>query len=71
MMAKKNTSTVDLDENAMEALAKLLRDLEQPCPSCRWQDCDWTVQSTDGDLMRADYRDRAARVLDMLELDHA
>ena len=70
-MAKKNTSTVDLDENAMEALAKLLRDLEQPCPSCRWQDCDWTVQSTDGDLMRADYRDRAARVLDMLELTHA
>ena len=71
MMAKKNTSTVDLDQNAMEALAKLLRDLEQPCPACRWQDCDWTVQSTDGDLMRADYRDRAARVLDMLELSHA
>ncbi len=65
-MARKTTTTVDL-----EALAKLLRDLEQPCPSCRWQDCAWTVQSTDGDLMRADYRDRAARVLDMLELDHA
>lgn len=65
-MAKKSATTVDL-----EALAKLLRDLEQPCPSCRWQDCAWTVQSTDGDLMRADYRDRAARVLDMLELTHA
>jgi hypothetical protein len=65
-MAKKNTTTVDL-----EALAKLLRDLEQPCPSCRWQDCAWTVQSTDGDLMRADYRDRAARVLDLMELTHA
>ena len=66
MMAKKTERTVDV-----EALARLLRELEQPCPSCRWQDCDWTVQSTDADLMRADYRDRAARVLDMLELDHA
>lgn len=70
-MAKKFTSTVDLDENAMEALAKLLRDLERPCPSCRWQDCAWTVQSTDADLMRADFRDRAARVLDFLGLSHA
>ena len=66
MMAKKTERTVDV-----EALARLLRELEQPCPSCRWQDCNWTVQSTDADLMRADYRDRAARVLDMLELDHA
>lgn len=65
-MVRKNTKTVDL-----EALAKLLRKLEQPCPSCRWQDCDWSVQSTDGDLMRADYRERAARVVDFLELPHA
>lgn len=69
-MAKKNTTTVDA-AIGFEALAKLLRDLEQPCPSCRWQDCNWTVQSTDGDLMRADYRDRAARVLDFLGLRDA